>query len=268
MKAHYLLRFDDICPTMNWHIWDDVEKILCDLDIQPIVAIVPDNQDTTLRVCEPNRNFWDRAREWQARGWTIAMHGWQHRFVSRNSGILRLQPCSEFAGLSREDQESKLRRGLSVFETESIKSDVWIAPAHSFDVVTIELLLALGFRYVSDGFFLFPSLDRFGMTWIPQQLWSFRRRPFGVWTICFHVNSWKGADLRAFRNNVNQFHEAISRFDAIVTRYEGREDSVLDSVAASLYRAGAETKAAVRQLLGTTYRNAVVQPDEGASIPR
>ncbi|MGC1687103.1 MAG: DUF2334 domain-containing protein [Candidatus Acidiferrales bacterium] len=247
MKAQYLLRFDDICPTMNWHVWNDVEKILCDCDVKPILAVVPDNQDEALRVSPPNSKFWDRARKWQAGGWTIALHGWQHRFVTTDSGLLGIQPYSEFAGLSRPEQKSKLQSGISVFEKEGIKSKVWIAPAHSFDATTIELLVESGFRYLSDGSFLLPHVDRFGMMWIPQQLWSFRRRPLGVWTICFHINHWTGEDLRALRTNIARFRQSITTFSVIANRYRDRQDTILDSVTASAYRAAAQAKGAIRE---------------------
>ncbi len=45
MKARYLIRFDDICPTMNWTIWEQVEQVLRTYHVQPILAVVPDNQD-------------------------------------------------------------------------------------------------------------------------------------------------------------------------------------------------------------------------------
>jgi predicted deacetylase len=257
MKAQYLLRFDDVCPTMNWRVWDQIEKTLCALDIKPILAVVPDNEDDVLRVCAPNPNFWDRVREWQSRGWNIAMHGWQHRFVTTDPGILNVQPFSEFAGLPRDEQDRKIRSGLSVFEKEGIQSELWIAPAHSFDAVTIELLAARGFRYLSDGFFLLPHVDRFGMTWIPQQLWSFRRRPFGVWTICFHVNRWTREELQAFQKNAVRFRETISTVGEIADRYAGREETILDSATASLYRAAAKGKSMMGELGRSSFRGNV-----------
>ena len=57
MRAHYLFRFDDICPSMNWRAWDDIETILCDQRIKPILAVVPDNRDDALRVSAPNARF-------------------------------------------------------------------------------------------------------------------------------------------------------------------------------------------------------------------
>ena len=60
----YILRFDDICPTMNWTLWGDIENILVQRALKPILAVVPDNQDPTLQVDAPVENFWERVREW------------------------------------------------------------------------------------------------------------------------------------------------------------------------------------------------------------
>ena len=60
----YLLRFDDICPTMNWAIWDKVEEGLRRHDVRPILAVVPDNHDSKLRIDPPRADFWDRVRQW------------------------------------------------------------------------------------------------------------------------------------------------------------------------------------------------------------
>jgi peptidoglycan/xylan/chitin deacetylase (PgdA/CDA1 family) len=267
MKPQYLLRFDDICPTMNWRVWDEVEKILCDREIKPILAIVPDNQDKALQVCAPSADFWQRAREWQARGWTLAMHGWQHRSVSTNPGILRVQHWTEFAGLSRDEQRKKLLLGMAKFEDEAINSRLWVAPAHSYDSTTISLLVELGFLFGSDGYFMFPHSDRFGMTWIPQQLWSFRRRPLGVWTICFHLNHWSAADVQSFRSNVAQFRNVISTFDDVIARYRGRPDTILDSFSASMYRAAAAAKPVIYNAIRQLNSRSVVRVHKTASKP-
>lgn len=247
MKAQYLLRFDDICPTMNWEIWEEIEAVLCDQGIDPLLAVIPDNRDEMLRVSPPNGHFWDRVHKWEDRGWTIAMHGWQHQYVTSDGGIIGLNPYSEFAGLPRHEQEQKLRTGVEVFRANGIDSDVWIAPAHSFDIVTVKLLSELGFHYISDGFFFFPHLDEFGMIWIPQQLWSFRWRPFGVWTICFHINRWAGADVLAFRQNTASYRKAISSFSAIVRQFDGRQKTTLDTIEASVYRSLAQAKYSVKR---------------------
>ena len=36
MTAQYLIRFDDICPTMNWAIWSRIEAVLLESLLQPL----------------------------------------------------------------------------------------------------------------------------------------------------------------------------------------------------------------------------------------
>ena len=68
MKSRYLIRFDDICPTMNWSVWESVESILLKYHIKPILAVVPDNQDPQLVVDAPRPDFWEKVRQWQSYG--------------------------------------------------------------------------------------------------------------------------------------------------------------------------------------------------------
>ena len=49
-RAKYLLRFDDLCPAMNWDTWSEIEVTLVRKGIKPLLAVVPDNQDATLKV--------------------------------------------------------------------------------------------------------------------------------------------------------------------------------------------------------------------------
>jgi len=258
MSARYLLRFDDICPTMNWDVWDQIDAILSAEGVTPILAVIPDNQDQELKVSPPNQRFWDRARDWQARGWTIGMHGYEHRFVTNESGILRVNRFSEFAGLPAAEQERKLRAGLSVLHGEGVHPAMWIAPAHSFDDVTLQALQTLGLTHLSDGFSLLPHVDHFGITWIPQQLWSFRWRPFGVWTICFHLNRWKDQDILEFRENIKRYRASISNVREVLAVYHGRRNNVLDSVFQRSYRTASIAFAPLRSFLGTFRQRPIV----------
>jgi len=271
MKARYLLRFDDICPTMNWRVWDAVEAILCGQRIHPILAVVPDNQDHGLRVSAPAERFWERVRKWQRRGWTIAMHGWQHRYVTTEGGILKVNRYSEFAGLPRSEQQHKLSRGREIFEREGLASDVFVAPAHSFDAITLQVLAELGFRYVSDGFFQVPVVDEFGIMWVPQQLWSYRRRPFGVWTICFHINSWTHEHIAAFEERTLHYREAISSFRTVVEQSHARRKTPFDVAAARVYRSttkfGAWGKIKAKRLIAPSQSMPYVQPAQDL-LPR
>ncbi len=87
-SARYLLRFDDLCPTMNWKVWSEIETTLTELRFKPVLAVVPDNRDPVLRVDDPKQDFWERVRQWQARGWTIALHGFQHKYTAEHAGIV------------------------------------------------------------------------------------------------------------------------------------------------------------------------------------
>lgn len=242
MKAQYLLRFEDLCPTMNWRVWEPVEKILLKRKIQPILAVVPDNRDPGLQVSPPMPRFWDRVREWQTRNWTIGMHGWQHVFETSDPGVVGVANRSEFAGLPRMVQEKKLRAALEVFQRENIESSLWIAPAHSFDRSTLSILRELKFRYVSDGFWVYPHIDEFGLIWLPQQLWNFRRRPFGIWTISIHLNRWTDADIAAFDANTERYSDVISSFEAAIEKYCAGRSTMWQSAASGAYRCAAKVK--------------------------
>ncbi len=235
MIGRYLLRFDDFCPTMNWDIWAQVEDILLQFDVKPILSVVPDNQDQTLKVCQAKEKFWDDVRTWQNRGWTIGLHGYQHRYVTQDAGIIGIKGSSEFSGLPYEEQFRKLQLGKQIFERENITPNVWVAPGHSFDETTVKALQALGIRYISDGLNIYPHLDSANMTWVPQQFWRFRWMPFGVWTVCHHINAWTTNDITKFRSDIQSFRSAIISFTNVVASHAKHRGSWLDRPYAKLY---------------------------------
>lgn len=232
----YIVRFDDICPTMNWAVWDEVEAVLMEQGIRPVLAVVPDNRDPGLAVAPARSDFWDRVRRWQAAGWTIGLHGHQHVFATKDAGIVGLNAFSEFAGLPWKRQEETLRSALGIFEAQAVKVDTWIAPAHSFDETTLDVLGEAGVARISDGFFLFPGTDRRGILWVPQQLWKFAWRPIGVWTVCHHVNGWSARDVDRFRRDLGRFRRWIVDFDSVSSDFATRRLGRADEVMASLYR--------------------------------
>ena len=213
--AIYLVRFDDICPTMDWDAWDVIEGHMLELDIKPIVAIVPDNKDKKLVISNEINDFWSRVRGWQKNGWSIAIHGYQHLYETNDSGLLGLNKYSEFSGLSYEQQSKKLQEAIKIFNSHDIKPDLWVAPAHSFDKVTVRVLSDLGLDVISDGFFKRP-VKYMNMIWIPQQLWRFRHFRSGIWTVCYHVNGMKKEELERICSELNQYKESIVSLDNIL----------------------------------------------------
>lgn len=209
MKTGFILRFDDLCPTVNWDVWNRIEELLIEFGVSPILSVIPDNRDKALVVSHPGENFWDRVQSWQRRRWTIGLHGYQHCYLTKQAGMYGRAAVSEFAGLPYEVQEIKLQNAVRIFEEHGVKPEVWVAPAHSFDDNTIEILLKTGVRIINDGYALYPYADERGVVWIPQQVGRFRNLPIGIWTVCFHFNRWDDSDLKRLRGDLQRFRPNI-----------------------------------------------------------
>jgi predicted deacetylase len=208
MGARFLVRFDDICPTMNWSVWAEIEKIIDAHQVKPILAVVPDNRDRHLEVESERRDFWDLVHGWQEKMWSIGWHGYQHVYDSTDSGLVGVHAGSEFAGLPEQQQRVKLDSAAEIFRERGIVPAIWVAPGHAFDWTTVRLLREHGLDAISDGYFL--RAVRFGgCTWVPQQLWRFRAMRAGLWTVCYHHNAWTSKDLARFEADVARFRDRI-----------------------------------------------------------
>lgn len=239
MRTRFILRFDDICPTMNWRIWRQLESDLYDLNIKPLMAVIPDNRDRELMVSAPGvDDFWNSVRAWQARGWTIGLHGYQHRYLTQMAGLYGRMPRSEFAGLPYESQEIKLQNAIRIFREQQVSPEVWVAPAHSFDAKTVAILSKLGVRIISDGYAIYPYQDAEGVTWIPQQFGKFRKLPFGVWTICCHFNSWTDAETGRFRQDLRKYRRHFTAVNDVVKSFREHRRNWFDLGANRLLELG------------------------------
>jgi hypothetical protein len=227
-RARYLVRFDDLCPGMNWNVWFRLERVLLESGCEPLLAVVPDNQDPALNVAVPRADFWDHVRAWQRRGWAIGLHGYQHLYTSTAAGLLHRNHYSEFAGLAQRAQEAKLRAGLEKLRREGVRADCFVAPAHSFDRTTLDLLVRHGVDCLSDGYSLEPFRCGRGLLWVPQQMACFRPLPFGTWTICLHFNDWRDADLERFRGDLLRYHQRLTRLAEIRREFAERREQWLD----------------------------------------
>lgn len=196
MNARYLIRLDDACPTMDRRRWALLEQVLDAHAIRPIVAVVPDNRDPTLAVDSPDDCFWDKARAWQAKGWTLAMHGHTHvMHATRHPILVPYYARSEFAGLGLDAQTAKIRAAWRQFLAQGIEPRIWVGPAHSFDTTTLVALREeTSIRVVSDGIAL-DAYFQHGFHWIPQQLWRMVARSSGLWTVCLHPNQLSESEI-------------------------------------------------------------------------
>lgn len=187
LKINYLIRLDDACPTMDREKWKQVETILDSYGIQPMVGVIPDNNDPKQKISPYDEIFWQRVKKWNKKGWAIALHGYDHCYISKERGINPLWARSEFAGVPYELQAEKIRKGVSIFREHGVNPKYFFAPSHTFDENT---LLALknesNIRIISDTIATKPY-RRSDFIFIPQIGGRCINIPFpGTWTFCLH----------------------------------------------------------------------------------
>lgn len=223
MKAKYLFRLDDANSFSNIKKWNAIEDIFQKYGIRPIVAVIPDNKDPALICQDLNLNFWKTVQDWDAQGWSIAMHGYQHLFhaVSRFQSIIPYYKRSEFSGLSLENQKIKIKKSLKIFHQNDIEPKVWVAPAHSFDFLTLKAISEeTNIKIISDGISLSQYFNN-GFHFIPQQLWSISKKNFGLWTICLHPDTMSDEEINEFEMQLSSssiYKNSISLEEIILTR--------------------------------------------------
>ncbi len=215
MSAKYIVRFDDACPTMDKNRWQRVENICNKYGIKPIVAVIPNNNDPKQMKDTFDEKFWNKVRDWQDKGWHIALHGYDHVYISKNSGLVPFNNKSEFAGLSFEEQANKIKNGWKIFQDNKMKANIWVAPSHTFDENTLKALKEYtSIEIVSDGISLFP-FKKYKFNWIPQQVWRFRKMPFGVWTGCFHPNEMSEKEFNDLEIFIEKNHQNFINIDKL-----------------------------------------------------
>jgi predicted deacetylase len=231
---------------MNWDVWAEVERILIEMKLSPLLAVVPANLDPDLELAPAHPDFWGEVRKWRDWGWTIALHGYRHQSTTREPGVVGINPKSEFAGLDEEEQHSMLQRATKVFREEGVTPDVWVAPWHSFDQATLSVLKQLGIQVISDGLAVWPHRDANALLWIPQQLWRFHWRPFGVWTVCYHHNRWSESDISAFRHDVRKYRERITDVPSVAEKYCNRHGQLSDGLYGAAHLAALSLRRRIR----------------------
>jgi predicted deacetylase len=187
-KAQYLLRFDDLCPTMDRAKWQRLARLITRYGLRPILAVVPDNQDPDLQISPADGSFWEEMRGLEGTGATIGLHGYQHLCGAGGRSLVPRHVRTEFAGVSRELQREWIGKGLELLRSQELRPRVWVAPRHGMDLVTLAVLQEKGIAVVSDGLAERPYWEH-GMIWIPQQLWGPVEKVRGLWTICIHANT-------------------------------------------------------------------------------
>lgn len=188
MKFNVTFRLDDITPAMHWEKFNLLRSLFDQYNICPLLCIIPNNKNKNLDVCRPLEIFWNQMRILKEKGWVIGQHGYTHFFCTKNKGLIGINSYSEFAGLSYQEQCEKIKQGKLLLQEQKLNSDIWVAPAHTFDHTTLRALYDNGFQYVSDGLSLFPYVAS-GLKFIPCQRGALKYIfPYGMWTIVIHPN--------------------------------------------------------------------------------
>ncbi len=187
--SKYIIRLDDACEKMDVEQWDRMENLLDKYNVKPLVGVIPNCQDIKMQKYAVDNNFWDKVKKWQAKGWVIALHGYNHVYVTNCGGLNPINHKSEFAGVPLEEQKKKIREGIKIFKSHGVKTKVFFAPSHTYDKNTLTALKEESeIRIISDTVANKPY-TKYGFTFVPLQLWAFAKDKFDCTTCCFHPNT-------------------------------------------------------------------------------
>jgi hypothetical protein len=216
--AQYLLRFDDLCPTMDRARWERYLRLIRRFGLCPILAVVPENYDPDLQRDAPDAGFWAAMGQLEAAGATIGLHGYKHLCETQGRRLIPLHSWTEFAGVDEATQREWVRSGIARLRVEGLDPRIWVAPRHGFDLATLRALREAGIETVSDGFAEAPFRAH-GAMWIPQQLWEPLEKQSGLWTICLHANSATDDQVRSLESFLERFSSQFTSVDRVLAEW-------------------------------------------------
>lgn len=208
----FVIRLDDICPTMDRKKFHRARSHFEAAGIRPLMGVVPNNRDRDLKVDPPDPNFWDMMRDLRAQGWSLSQHGYRHIAHTSDRGLLGVTPRSEFAGRPLSVQLGDLARGREIMAAEGVDTAIFMAPFHSYDSATLRALQSVGFTTLTDGYGLFPwRADE--MLFVPQLFQRPAHLGVGIYTMCLHLNKMDYGEIDALGKFVRINVEHIISFD-------------------------------------------------------
>ena len=199
------VRLDDITADMDWEKFRRLEKLLDENQIAPLIGIVPDNQDLNLMRNAPLSDFDRQIKTWEAKDWVLAMHGWKHIYTTKKGGLFPLNNFSEFAGVSKEKQREMIYDGKEKLQKIGVVTDIFMAPAHSFDKNTLTILKEAGFQCITDGFGNRPYEWK-GLKFFPIAFQKNKdiEKSEGYTTLVFHTNTMNEQDFLNFEKMLKE----------------------------------------------------------------
>lgn len=230
----YILRLDDACETLFKDNWNRIEKILDNYNIKPIVGIIPQNKDQSLFFDKEDPYFWNKVITWEKKGWEIALHGYDHVYISTVEGINPIHRRSEFAGVDINIQKEKINLGYKILKDKGIVPKIFFAPSHTFDKETIRIILhETDIKFISDTF-AFRPYKRYGINFIPQQFGKVREFPGGLITFCYHPNTMLDEDFIELENFLKKNYSKFIKFSQIENK-DFKKINIFEKILQNLY---------------------------------
>ena len=209
-----LIRFDDIAENMNWNLMNKCEHLFDELNIKPVMGVIPNNKDSELLAYPKNEKFWEVVTKWQNKGWEISMHGYSHVYdkETNKKDFFEYGGKSEFFGHSLESQSEKIKKGLEIFKNRNIKVRSFFSPNHTYDHNTFKALKLFGIKEIIDGYGFKPYLEN-DIKFIPQLFYKPFFLPFGLQTTQIHLNYMSEKDFNSFSKLVKKNSQKIISYD-------------------------------------------------------
>ena len=204
------VRLDDITPDMDYEKFNKMKQILDTYQIKPLIGVVPFNEDKNLMRNPKREDFAEFLQDLLKDGYVAALHGYRHMYTSNKGGIFPLNHFSEYVGVPFETQNIMIAKGKEQLLSWGIDTDIFMAPAHSFDKNTLRALCKNGFRYVTDGFGKQPYIRK-GLVFLPIAIRQSdcNKQSDEYTTLVFHTNTMEDKDFervkRLFENNKDSF---------------------------------------------------------------
>ena len=210
----FIIRIDDVHEGMNFVRFNDFINTLDILSIKPIIGVIPNNKDNSLITKNKTSKiiFWNKIRSlYESKKCDIALHGYDHIYVNNSRGILKYGRKSEFSGIDYNIQYEKIKKGLDIFNNYGIKTQLFMAPSHTFDLNTIKALNKLGIKYITDGYNLYPY-KKYNIIFFPQLFSGFLNFGFGLYTACVHLDTMSEKDYLKLKSKLINYSDKMTSF--------------------------------------------------------
>lgn len=237
MTNKYLIRLDDACPTMDRVKWQRMFDLLDRYGVRPMVGIIPNNKDPKQEIDAPDEEFWNKARLWQQKGYAIALHGYNHCYIS-DQGLKGLNPLwerSEFSGVSLDVQKQKIRDGFEILSSHEVKPKYFFAPSHTFDKNTLKALReCTDIRIISDTIATKPY-RKGDFVFLPQLGGHCTEMKIsGEWTFCLHPSTMTDANFEMTERFLKEHKDEFVSFDSLsLNKLKGK--GLLDHLLSKVY---------------------------------